>query len=63
MWTGGLKKSLIPWKKNRRHNMNIRLNIGGGIQPLIQKGGKALILVSTTSMEGGQRRKGVIPRG
>ena len=43
--------------------MNIRLNIGGGIQPLIQKGGKALILVSTTSMEGGQRRKGVIPRG
>lgn len=42
--------------------MNIRLNIGG-IQPLIQKGGKALILVSTTSMEGGQRRKGVIPRG
>lgn len=38
--------------------------IGGGYSPLYhQKGGKALILVSVTSMEGGQRRKGVIPRG
>lgn len=41
----------------------ITREIGGGYFPHHQKGGKALILVSTPSMEGGQRRKGVIPRG
>ena len=37
------------------NNMNIRLISGGGTS-LYKKGGKALTLVSVTSMEGGQRR-------
>lgn len=41
----------------------ITCEIRGGTPYYQKKGGKALILVSVTSMEGGQRRKGVIPRG
>ena len=42
--------------------MNIRL-ISGGVLPYAERRQGTLILVSTPSMEGGQRRKGVIPRG
>ena len=50
-------------QENRRKQHEIN-KIRGGVQPLYhQKGGKALILVSVTSMEGGQRRKGGDSRG
>ena len=40
----------------------MRLRKIGGVLPIIRKGGKALNL-SPRLPKGGQRRKGVIPRG